>query len=474
MSVWNVYIDETYFDNIQQARIITSFFAIDANESKEVIEKYQKKIIKKAKKEVKSLRASNNKIIDALKIASNYNHIYLVNNSNDYHYADGYSEEIKMAGVIEAYAYPLKRILQLIRSKSPNDHEIFELRVFVDQQTYLSSREQLIEIFKFLIKDFLDEQDFIGTYSVKFVDSKKYIGVQIADMLAGAARRKLLTNASVLYYSIDNEYDCRKDESFLKCFGLLNLWREQCVQDSKSLSFLQKKITFLTREIEKIVYNEASLYYVTPIINSARLLNKTLSKDFKNFQILGRKIGSEKKRRNFFIIFLNNLTKARQNVDKIQVSNVKTAMDQIEQLMDKIAERKLYLNDKNLEQSIWILLDNLNLLKLFLVTETDYGQFFIKLRKLNEKFKGISKPYHHISKKTHTVNQMRRAINAVIANIIDANNLKLKDLQDDQIIQIYVEASALNQNWLKLTGNEGVRYRKHKNQSEFIQLSLDI
>ena len=244
MSVWNVYIDETYLDNIQQARIITSFFAIDANESRRVIEKYQKKIIKKAKKEVKSLRASNNKIIDALKTASNYNHIYLVNNSNDYHYADGYSEEIKMAGVIEAYAYPLKRILQLIRSKSPNDHEIFELRVFVDQQTYLSSREQLIEIFKFLIKDFLDEQDFIGTYSVKFVDSKKYIGVQIADMLAGAARRKLLTNASVLYYSIDNEYDCRKDESFLKCFGLLNLWREQCVQDSKSLSFLQKKITF--------------------------------------------------------------------------------------------------------------------------------------------------------------------------------------------------------------------------------------
>ena len=61
MSVWNVYIDETYLDNIQQARIITSFFAIDANESRRVIEKYQKKIIKKAKKEVKSLRASNNK-----------------------------------------------------------------------------------------------------------------------------------------------------------------------------------------------------------------------------------------------------------------------------------------------------------------------------------------------------------------------------------------------------------------------------
>ena len=50
-------------------------------------------------------------------------------------------------------------------------------------------------------------------------------------------------------------------------------------------------------------------------------------------------------------------------------------MDQIEQLMDKIAERKLYLNDKNLEQSIWILLDNLNLLKLLLVAETDYSHF---------------------------------------------------------------------------------------------------
>ena len=31
MSVWNVYIDETYLDNIQQARIITSFFAIDGD-----------------------------------------------------------------------------------------------------------------------------------------------------------------------------------------------------------------------------------------------------------------------------------------------------------------------------------------------------------------------------------------------------------------------------------------------------------
>ena len=80
----------------------------------------------------------------------------------------------------------------------------------------------------------------------------------------------------------------------------------------------------------------------------------------------------------------------------------------------------------------------------------------------NEKFKGISKPYHHMSKKTHTVNQMRRAINAVIDNIVGANNMKLKDLHDDQIIQIYVEASALNQNWLKLTGNEGVRHRKRK------------
>lgn len=215
MSVWSIYIDETYLDNVQQARIITSFFAIDANEYREVIEKYQKKIIKKAKNEVKSLRASDNKIIDALETASNCNHIYLINNSNDYHYADGYSEDVKMAGVIEAYAYPLKRILQLIRSKSPNDHEIFELRVFVDQQTYLSSREELIEIFKFLVNDFLGEQDFIGTYSVKFVDSKAHIGIQIADMLAGAARRKLLANKNILYYSIDNDSDCRKDENFL-------------------------------------------------------------------------------------------------------------------------------------------------------------------------------------------------------------------------------------------------------------------
>ncbi|WP_297951833.1 DUF3800 domain-containing protein [uncultured Lactobacillus sp.] len=216
-----------------------------------------------------------------------------------------------MAGAIEAYAYPLKRILRLVRSKSPNDHEIFELRVFVDQQMCLSSREELIQIFKFLINNFLGEQDFIEIYRVRFVDSKEYIGVQIADLLVGAARRKILVDTSIIYYSINNDIDCRKDENFLKCFGLLNLWREQYAQDSKYTLLLQKKLDYLIKKIEAIIYQKSVSYYVSQIIATVHPLNKTLSKDIKTFQALARKTGSEEKRRNFFNIFLNNLKRVR-------------------------------------------------------------------------------------------------------------------------------------------------------------------
>ena len=49
-------------------------------------------------------------------------------------------------------------------------------------------------------------------------------------------------------------------------------------------------------------------------------------------------------------------------------------------------------------------------------------------------------------KKTRTINQGRRAINAIISNIIGADCKKLQNLQDEQIFQMYVEAKLLNQN----------------------------
>ncbi len=51
----------------------------------------------------------------------------------------------------------------------------------------------------------------------------------------------------------------------------------------------------------------------------------------------------------------------------------------------------------------------------------DYSQLFEKMRKLNKKIKGISKPFHYMPKKTRTINQGRRAINAIISNIIGAD-----------------------------------------------------
>ena len=77
-------------------------------------------------------------------------------------------------------------------------------------------------------------------------------------------------------------------------------------------------------------------------------------------------------------------------------------------------------------------------------------------------------------KKTRTINQGRRAINAIISNIIGADCKKLQNLQDEQIFQMYLEAKLLNQNWMKLNDDRGVSKKKKKRESYFIQLTLNI
>ncbi|OXC16528.1 hypothetical protein AYP97_09835 [Lactobacillus crispatus] len=77
-------------------------------------------------------------------------------------------------------------------------------------------------------------------------------------------------------------------------------------------------------------------------------------------------------------------------------------------------------------------------------------------------------------KKTRTINQGRRAINAIISNIIGADCKKLQNLQDEQIFQMYLEAKLLNQNWMKLNDDRGVSQRIRKRESYFIQLTLNI
>lgn len=77
-------------------------------------------------------------------------------------------------------------------------------------------------------------------------------------------------------------------------------------------------------------------------------------------------------------------------------------------------------------------------------------------------------------KKTRTINQGRRAINAIISNIIGADCKKLQNLQDEQIFQMYLEAKLLNQNWMKLNDDRGVSQRIRKRESYFIQLTLNV
>ena len=79
-----------------------------------------------------------------------------------------------------------------------------------------------------------------------------------------------------------------------------------------------------------------------------------------------------------------------------------------------------------------------------------------------------------MTKKTRTINQGRRAINAIISNIIGADCKKLQNLQDEQIFQMYLEAKLLNQNWMKLNDDRGVSQRIRKRESYFIQLTLNI
>ncbi|WP_297951835.1 hypothetical protein [uncultured Lactobacillus sp.] len=78
---------------------------------------------------------------------------------------------------------------------------------------------------------------------------------------------------------------------------------------------------------------------------------------------------------------------------------MKKTIGQIDLLIDKITEREALLSDKKFDQAVFYLMDNWNLLKQSLSADMDYSQLFEKLRKLNKKIKGISKPFHYMPKK---------------------------------------------------------------------------
>lgn len=185
MTKWNIYIDESFLENI----IITSFFGISDKKEELVFEKYSDLMYSNTKEiEIKSTVVSDKRNKQVLELTRRSNSVYLISNQPLFYHQD---PNLKLANNLLAYVYPLKKVFRQIKYRIRDEN--VDIVIHIDERNDLHTKE-LLQNANCLIKQFIDEifnkQNCL--FEIDFDDSKKQIGIQIADMLCGAYRKELI------------------------------------------------------------------------------------------------------------------------------------------------------------------------------------------------------------------------------------------------------------------------------------------
>lgn len=198
---YTIFVDETssYDASIGQSgnayptNFITTFCVLDAINVKKFNKSYRNKIYaNNSKKEIKSLNVSDKTNRLALQVAEPYL-VYALVFERKAHYFQAYdtlSPDIHFALDLYSYFNPLENILQYLVSLNPNVDLLIHLKL--DEVTYFKTPNH----FK-LIKSYLHDLENKYTnanrnlqFIFEMVDSQRHMGIQLADMLAGAYRKE--------------------------------------------------------------------------------------------------------------------------------------------------------------------------------------------------------------------------------------------------------------------------------------------
>ena len=232
---FHIFIDESIsFQTYNTAdKFYTGFLVIPTFQLRELYDKYFQKIYHSCcKKEKKSINVSNtmNRLdLDIVKPFLTSAYIY---QRPTYHKQDTPLDKaiVQQVLILQSYIYPVKIIIEDLRHQNPTVD--LKLHIYLDQtnlNSHLESEYFGCKLLSQIIKSLGEENHVLFSYQT--CDSKKELGIQMADMLVGAYRKQEKhgvndENATIIPFKVTSMIDTldfQDQDTFLKLYGLVSL-----------------------------------------------------------------------------------------------------------------------------------------------------------------------------------------------------------------------------------------------------------
>lgn len=232
---FHIFIDESIsFQTYNTAdKFYTGFLVIPTFRLRELYDKYFRKIYHSCrKKEKKSINVSNTMNRLALDIVNPFLTSAYIYQRPTYHKQDTSLDKaiVQQVLILQSYIYPVKRIIKDLRHQNPTVD--LKLHIYLDQtnlNSHLESEYFGCKLLSQIIKSLGEENHVLFSYQT--CDSKKELGIQMADMLVGAYRKQEKhavndENSSIIPFKVTSMIDTldfQDQDTFLKLYGLVSL-----------------------------------------------------------------------------------------------------------------------------------------------------------------------------------------------------------------------------------------------------------
>lgn len=234
---FHIFIDESISfqsqSNNTTEKFYTGFLVIPTFRLKDLYNRYFQKIYRSHhKKEKKSVNVSDKMNRLALEIVKPFLTSAYIYQRPTYHKQDSSLDNVIVQQVLmlQSYIYPIKRIIKDLRQQNPTVD--LKLHICLDQtnlNSQLESEYFSYELLSQIIKNLGEENHVFFTYQT--YDSKKDLGVQMADMLVGAYRKQEKyaandDNTALIPFNVTSMIDTldfQNQDTFLKLYGLVSL-----------------------------------------------------------------------------------------------------------------------------------------------------------------------------------------------------------------------------------------------------------
>lgn len=232
---FHIFIDESiYFQSYDTAdKFYTGFLVIPTFRLRELYDRYLQKIYHSCpKKEKKSVNVSDTMNRLALDIVKPFLTSAYIYQRPTYHKQDTSLDNAigQQVLLLQSYIYPIKRIIEDLRHQNPTVD--LKLHIYLDQtnlNSHLESEYFSCKLLSQIIKSLGEESHVLFSYQT--CDSKKELGIQMADMFVGAypKQEKHAVNAkntTIIPFKVTSMVDTldfQDQDTFLKLYGLVSL-----------------------------------------------------------------------------------------------------------------------------------------------------------------------------------------------------------------------------------------------------------